>query len=297
MALPVDALFKADPDSQGVVHRWYLPGKTDGWRPIRMNTGWQHQGVTTAVGKPYRGIGWYRAAFEYGGDPGEVLSLFVPDLRASDLWLWCNGSFAGYLAAGDGEPSLDLTGKLAQGRNELVFRVDGSGGLALPPFLSGAGPEHRTELPVLPNEWLFRVDPQDVGQTEGWAKADASEAGWRAIPLGTPWEQTWVGAYDGVAWYRTRFRAPADAAGKQAVLTFGAVDEEAWVYVNGELVGEHTTTSTGQTVHQIWDKPFEVAVPNLKPGEDNILAVRVADSCLAGGIFKPVRLFIAGGAE
>jgi hypothetical protein len=86
---------------------------------------------------------------------------------------------------------------------------------------------------------------------------------------------------------------PAELAGKKAILSFGAVDEEAWVYLNGELVGEHTTASTGGTVDMIWDKPFEVPLPGLRPGEENVIAVRVTDTTLAGGIYKPVKLYVA----
>ena len=295
--LPEDALFRTDPASQGVVHRWYLPGDTHDWRHIRMTTGWQHQGVLTAEGRPYHGVAWYRVTVKWEGSPNDVTGLYVPDLRGgANLWVWANGTLAGYTPSGGEHLTVDLTGKLKPGSNELVFRVD-DGGLALPPFLFSPGPEHLTEVPVLPNEWLFRTDPQDVGRNEGWAKADASDDGWRAIPININWEQTWVGAYDGVAWYRTHFKAPAELAGKKAVLSFGGVDEEAWVYVNGELVGEHSTASTGKTVDDIWDKPFDVPVPNLKPGEDNVLAVRVNDTTLAGGIFKPVKLYVAKDAK
>jgi beta-glucuronidase len=95
-----------------------------------------------------------------------------------------------------------------------------------------------------------------------------------------------------VAWYRVRFKVPADLSGRKLVLHFGAVDEEAWVYLNGELVGEHSAATTGQTVHQIWDQPFDVPLTNARPGAENVLAVRVRDSMMAGGVYKPVRLFV-----
>ena len=41
-------------------------------------------------------------------------------------------------------------------------------------------------------------------------------------------------------WYRATFTLPDDRAGKPVELQFGGVDEQAWVYVNGQPVGEHT---------------------------------------------------------
>jgi beta-galactosidase/beta-glucuronidase len=298
MALPARALFRTDPASEGLVQRWYLPTRSArSWRPLEMTSAWQHQGVVTPQGRPYKGVAWYRVTLDWKEQEGAPVGMYVPDLRGSGLWLWRNGEFAGYLTPTDDPPVMDLTDRLQAGRNELVFRVDGSGGLGLPPFLFRSGAGRLSEVPVFPAEWLFRTDSQDQGQQQGWQRPDLDEAGWRAIPVGTNWEKTWVGDYDGFAWYRARFTIPGDLAGKKLVLRFGGVDEQAWVYLNGELVGEHTTTSTGQTVHQIWDKPFDLPLSNARTGQENVLAVRVHDSLAAGGIWKPVKLMVAGGGS
>jgi hypothetical protein len=290
-ALPAAALFRADPAPQGLVHRWFAGDDPKAWRPIRMTSAWEHQGIVTPQGRPYRGIGWYRVALQLDRKPDGPVNLYLPDLRGSGLWAWCNGAFAGYVAAGD-EPIIDMAGRLKAGANDLEFRVDGAG-LGLPPFLFKPAGALASEVSVFPAQWLFRLDPEDRGQKEGWQRADVDEAGWRTIPVPAWWEKTPVGQYDGVAWYRVRFRLPDNVAGKKLVLAFGAVDEEAWVYLNGELIGEHTAASTSRTVDQIWDEPFEIPVRNVRPGE-NVLVVRVHDSTLMGGIFKPVKLGVSG---
>jgi hypothetical protein len=177
-----------------------------------------------------------------------------------------------------------------------VLRVQGEGGLSLPPFIftptdAADFPDKRVELSVFPAQWLFRLDPQLVGDKEGWQKVAADESRWQPIPVPSAWEKTSVGDYDGVAWYRVRFPIPATAQGKRLILAFGAVDEEAWVYLNGEFQGENTEQSTGQTVHQIWDKPFTMALKSARPGAENVLVVKVRDSTGAGGIFMPVSLY------
>ncbi len=294
-ALPDVALFRTDPASEGVVQRWAVADADESWRPLPMAGAWQHSGILTPEGRPYTGIAWYKLSVDFDPGPDPRVGLYVPDLRGSELWLWCNGALAGYMKKGDGAPVLDLTGKLSPGPNALTFRVEGTGGLALPPFLYTPTQAPLTELASLPAQWLLRTDPEDRGRTEGWARPDLDESQWRAVPVPAEWGETWVGDYDGVAWYRVRFTVPAEAAGKRIVLRFGAVDEEAWVYLDGELVGEHTEASTGRTVHQIWDKPFDIELPGAVAGQEHLLAVRVADATMAGGIYKPVRLYLGGG--
>ncbi len=297
-ALPVRALFRTDPASQGVVHRWYLPTEPrKGWRSILVSTAWHHQGVVTAEGRPYEGVGWYRFSMNWKGGTGERVSLFAPDRRGAALWVWVNGHFAGYLPADAQSPVIDLAAEFASGPNELVVRADGAGGLALPPFLFRPTGKRLTEVSVFPGQWLFRTDPQEQGLAENWHRPGLDESAWQAIPVPAAWEQTAVGPYDGYAWYRVRFTPPAELSGRELALRFGAVDEQAWVYLNGELVGEHTTASTGRTVHQIWDEAFDIPATNLRPGEENMLAVRVHDSLMAGGIHRPVRLLAASPPE
>lgn len=297
-ALPLVAQFRADPASEGVVQRWYLPGRGEGWREVRMDRAWEHEGAVTPQGRPYRGVGWYRVSVELDEQTGRTRWLYLPDLRGSSVTVWCNGHFAGHLAkAAGGDPVVKLGRLLQPGTNELVLRVDGGGGLGLPPLVvEPAGDlalwDEAQELQVFPARWRFRTDPAEVGEREGWQSEELDDSSWQMQPVPAWWEDTAVGDYDGVGWYRVRFLLPAEAAQRRLVLHFGAVDEEAWVYLNGELIGEHTAASTGQTVHQIWDQPFLVPVGNARPGEWNVLAVKVRDSQLKGGIFRPVGLYV-----
>jgi hypothetical protein len=160
----------------------------------------------------------------------------------------------------------------------LYFRVDAS--------------DQRPEAAALPALWAFRADPQNAGVEQGWFRAEWTDAEWLRIPVGKTWEQTAAGAYDGYAWYRARFVLPAEQTGKALSLVFGAVDEQAWVYLNGQLLGEHTVAATGKPADQLWEEPFEIQVPAqaLRAGAENVLAVRVHDSAFAGGIYRRVRL-------
>jgi len=73
-------------------------------------------------------------------------------------------------------------------------------------------------------------------------------------------------SYDGCAWYRRTFRAPADVREAHVRLRFQAVFYLARVWLNGIYLGMHEGGYT----------PFEFDVSSrVKPGEDNLLAVLV----------------------
>jgi hypothetical protein len=115
----------------------------------------------------------------------------------------------------------------------------------------------------------------------------AAEKGWQKIRLGA-WEQQCIGTYDGIAWYRIRFKAPEKAQGVVgAELYFQGVDEIAWIWLNGTYVGQHDLGPAG------WDIPFFMNIgEEIKWGEENLLVVRVHDSTAARGIWKPIELHI-----
>ncbi|MFA6931100.1 MAG: DUF4838 domain-containing protein, partial [Lentisphaeria bacterium] len=121
--------------------------------------------------------------------------------------------------------------------------------------------------------WLFQKDPDDQGLKEEWFNRTQAAANWQAIPLPAFWADTWVGDYQGYGWYRTTFKVPGAWKELPLNLEFGAVDEQAWVYVNGHAVGEHSVQSEKKTIGALWDRPFtiQVAAEYLRPGEDNVL--------------------------
>ncbi len=144
-------------------------------------------------------------------------------------------------------------------------------------------------------QWQFRKDPDDVGRTEKWFAPDADAEAWQPIEVGVFWGDTHVGDYQGYGWYRTTFDMPEDWGHDTVALTFGAVDEQAWVYLDGRPVGEHTIESESTdgkkaTIGDLWNVPFTIEVPveKVKLGEPNALVVRVHNRVGAGGIWGGV---------
>ena len=146
----------------------------------------------------------------------------------------------------------------------------------------------------LPNGgWLFRTDPAMNGHLppQEWFKPGyVPGKEWMKVSV-PAWFEKYKGVdgYDGVVWYILDFELPAKPnVGKAEYvvseeLAFAAVDEEAWVWLNGEYVGQHCEGING------WNRPFRFDVQReIRWGAKNRLVVRVSDTNLGGGIHKPV---------
>ena len=139
---------------------------------------------------------------------------------------------------------------------------------------------------LLPQEkWLFALDPKSQGHRNGWFQEKLKTTGWQEVAIGATWESAGFD-YDGVAWYRKAFPAPEKPTAYNAVeLHFEAVDESAWVWLNGIYIGQHDLGPGG------WLVPFSLDVTQeIRWGAQNTLVVRVLDTAGAGGIYRPVHL-------
>ncbi len=116
--------------------------------------------------------------------------------------------------------------------------------------LSSAGtlprPEHprpdafRENWATLNGDWQFEIDEQADGETRGliFGKNLASKI---VVPFCPESKLSGIGHYGLMkhTWYRRTFELPASMKNKRVRLHFGAVDYQAWVWVNGQPVGSH----------------------------------------------------------
>lgn len=146
------------------------------------------------------------------------------------------------------------------------------------------------QLPSALGPWMFGLDPAGKGVSEEWFKPGFDDSNWTKVSVPAFWAETDIGSYLGTGWYRAIFTVPAEWKGKAAKLLFGSIDGQAWVYINGTLLKEHTEKSEGAPIDQIWDKPFAAEVPAelLRCGEKNLLAIRVHKERGNAGIWRPV---------
>lgn len=151
-------------------------------------------------------------------------------------------------------------------------------------------PEHKDhqltmvqKIPLSKEGWRFQLDASQTGHLSEWFQSSFDDSQWGAITIEDHWENQGHPNYDGVAWYRHTFELPDKPDIDGADIVFEAVDESAWIWVNGEYVGAHDIGPEG------WNKKFAADVSDqLKWGEKNQITVRVLDRAQAGGIWKPV---------
>lgn len=139
--------------------------------------------------------------------------------------------------------------------------------------------------------WRFQVDPADHGLEGGWHAPAFDDANWLPIEVPAFWRETHVGPYLGHGWYRVAFNLPEAWRGRAVQLSFGSIDGQAWIYLNGTLVRERTEESERARIDELWEIPFtaRVAPEHLHYGETpNLMAVRVFKRRGNAGIWRPV---------
>jgi len=137
-------------------------------------------------------------------------------------------------------------------------------------------------FPLPLDGWRFALDPGQDGHVKKWHEAAFDDSAWGEISIGKAWEEQGH-EYDGVAWYRGTIALEDKPECLAVELHFDAVDEVAWVWVNGIYVGQHDLGPAG------WDESFALDVTEeIKWNAENQITVRVYDSKFAGGIWKPV---------
>ncbi len=135
-------------------------------------------------------------------------------------------------------------------------------------------------------DWKYLHDYSKVGNKKKWFSPEYNAEKWKSIKIGQGWPRN----TKGIGWYRLAFKVPEGMMKfKHVMLFFGAVDEDAVIYLNGKKIFAHNYKTIGQTAPaSTWDIPFQVDIkPFLKDGE-NLLAVEVYNRAGQGGIWRDV---------
>ncbi len=126
-----------------------------------------------------------------------------------------------------------------------------------------AAPVRTTRL--MNSGWRFHK-----GSLKGAEAPDVDDSGWTSVDLphtaSMPYWNDMTEVWEGDTWYRKTFAAPGDWQDLCVYADFEGAFQHAWVYLNGELLGENKGGYTG----------FQVDMtPALRFGEENVLTVRV----------------------
>ena len=135
--------------------------------------------------------------------------------------------------------------------------------------------------------WQIVFDPENKGVSGNWFKN--IPAGSMAVTTDDHMEKS--SAYAAFTanrakvripgWYFNKFQVKDVNPAQRMKLTFGAIDGNAEIYLNGELIHRRQFPHKGDG--DSWKKPFDVDVTGrIRPGE-NLLAVRVSKDAKFGG--------------
>jgi hypothetical protein len=131
----------------------------------------------------------------------------------------------------------------------------------------------------LRGDWKF-----EVGDDKRSAETKFDDSKWETIYAPSKWEDEGFPGYDGYAWYRKHFKADSDWKGKAIFLRLGHIDDVDEVFVNGRLVGRTGEFPPGYETAYNVERNYEIPLSFLNIPGDNVIAVRVYDDELGGGI-------------
>lgn len=139
----------------------------------------------------------------------------------------------------------------------------------------------------LRGDWRF-----EIGDDVARARADFDDSGWDRIRVPGTWEDAGYPGYDGWAWYRTRLVISPSLRHEALFLCLGNVDDIDETYVNGRFVGFAGVPPPRYETAYAEERWYYIPSEYLRFGDENVIAVRVYDNELSGGILRgPIGLY------
>ena len=116
----------------------------------------------------------------------------------------------------------------------------------------------------------------NVGDVSGAEAAGFNDAGWKQVTTPYAWNEDDAFKVSinrlsaGIAWYRKRFRLPANSAGTKVFLEFEGIRHGGEFYLNGEFIGRHE--------NGVMAFGFDIS-DKVKPApQENVLAAKIDSS-------------------
>jgi sialate O-acetylesterase len=274
---------------------WADPSFNDGkWTKLHVPGAWEEQGFPG-----YDGYGWYRKTVVIPTDWSEK-QLYMDLGKIDDVdEAYVNGYFIGF--RGQLPPSFITAYNLDRRYflphyclkfgepNVIAIRVyddQQAGGMVSgePAILADIHPLIVDQ--PLPTMWKF-----SVGDNMAWKSEEFDDAHWEDIHVPVYWETQGHKDYDGYGWYRVRFRVAPTLDRRHLILFLGKIDDVDEAYLNGERIGRTGTMGRSEAYEYALWRAYTIPPEKLLIDHDNVLAVRVYDAFMHGGIYNgPVGL-------
>lgn len=129
--------------------------------------------------------------------------------------------------------------------------------------------------------WKF-----SIGDDVSWKNPNYNDNDWEIVKVPSSWENEGYHGYNGYAWYRKHFTIYSSLKSRSITLKLGRIDDVDEVYINGKLVGASGEFPPQyQSAYFAW-REYPIAESYFNFDGDNVIAVRVYDSQLEGGIIE-----------
>ena len=144
---------------------------------------------------------------------------------------------------------------------------------------------------VSASDWAKVVDLKGywkftIGDDLKWADPNYDDSDWERISVPASWEAEGFHGYNGFAWYRTTFEYPKAADNYSLHIYLGYIDDVDEVFLNGNLIGKSGGFPPNFSTAYDAERSYPIPIKYLKKNEENVIAVRIYDSQLSGGILR-----------
>jgi serine phosphatase RsbU (regulator of sigma subunit) len=119
------------------------------------------------------------------------------------------------------------------------------------------------------------------GDSPEYKDAEFDDRNWQVTALPSKWQQFYPD-WNGICWYRIHIKVPESLPGKSPGVSLGVIIDSDETYFNGVLIGRSGTVPLVRTASYDKKRIYEIPVSLIRPGEDNVIAVR------ASGVFPTV---------
>ncbi len=142
-----------------------------------------------------------------------------------------------------------------------------------------AGEENLVLLQSLKGNWRF-----SIGINEAWISPKFNDSEWETIKAPSPWENQGFNGYNGYAFYRKTITFPSTYKGRMLYLNMGYIDDVDEVYLNGHKIGSTGGFPPDYNTAYNAERIYYVPEQFINFDGSNLIAVKVYDSTLEGGI-------------
>lgn len=138
----------------------------------------------------------------------------------------------------------------------------------------------------LKDYWSF-----SVGDDMEWRLPSHKYTDWDKIYTGRNWESQGYDGYNGYAWYKTIFELPSGISKNNLILKLERIDDADEVYFNGKLIGQSGVFPPDVKTAHTETRKYAIPADLIHSSASNIIAVRVYDVYLDGGILGDVGIY------